>query len=58
MRELLTLTHEPSPTAEVHAEQGDEDAILQLFFSADGKALITRSSNSILRIWRGRVPEN
>ena len=58
MRELLTLTHEPSPTAEVHAEQGDEDAILQLFFSADGKALITHSSNSILRIWRGRVPQN
>jgi WD40 repeat protein len=58
MRELLTLTHEPSPTAEVHAGQGSEDEILQLFFSADGKALITHSGNLILRIWRARLPQN
>jgi WD40 repeat protein len=56
LRELLTLTHDPSPTAEVHAGQGSEDEIVQLFFSADGKALITHSGNSILRIWRGSLP--
>ena len=56
MRELLTLTHEPSPTAEVHAGQGSEDAILELFFSADGRALITYSGNSIVRIWRTSLP--
>ena len=57
MRELLTLTHEPSPTSETHAGQGSEDDILQLFFSADGRALITHSGNFILRIWRGNVPQ-
>jgi WD40 repeat protein len=57
MRELLTLTHEPSPTSETHAGQGSEDAILQLFFSSDGRALITQSNNFILRIWRGNVPQ-
>lgn len=56
LRELLTLTHEPSPTSEVHAGQGGEDTILQLFFSDDGKALITQSGNSVLRIWRGSGP--
>ena len=57
MRELLTLTHEPSPTAEVHAGQGTEDEILQLFFSADGRALITQSGNFVVRIWRGSFPQ-
>jgi WD40 repeat protein len=52
MRELLTLRHEPSPPSEVHAVQGSEDAITELLFSADGKALITHSGNLILRIWR------
>jgi WD40 repeat protein len=56
LREVLTLTHEPSPPADVHAGQGSEDTITQLFFSADGKALITHSGNFILRIWRGKVP--
>jgi WD40 repeat protein len=57
MRELLTLTHERSATDEVHAGQGGEDEILQLFFSADGRALITQSGNSIVRIWRARFPQ-
>ena len=52
MRELLTLRHEPSPPSEVHAFQGSEDTVAELFFSADGKALITHSGNFILRIWR------
>lgn len=52
MRELLTLRHEPSPPSEIHAVQGSEDTVRQLFFSADGKALITHSGNLILRIWR------
>ena len=56
LRELLTLTHEPSPTSEVHAGQGSEDTVMQLFFSADGRALITHSGNFILRIWRGDAP--
>ena len=55
MRELLTLTHEPSPTSETHAFQGSEDGIYQLFFSADGKALITHSGNFVLRIWPGHA---
>jgi WD40 repeat protein len=58
MRDLLSLTHEPSATSDVHAGQGSEDYITQLFFSADGKALITHSGNFILRIWRARVPQN
>ncbi len=58
MRELLTLTHEPSATSEIHAEQGSEDTIVELFFSADGKTLITQSDNYIVRIWRGRVPQS
>jgi WD40 repeat protein len=53
MRELITLTHEPSPTSDIHALQGGEDIIHGLFFSADGKSLITRSGNDVLRIWRG-----
>lgn len=52
-RELITLTHEPSPTSEVHATQGGEDAVVELFFSAEGRSLITHSGNGILRIWRG-----
>jgi WD40 repeat protein len=55
MRELLTLTHEPSPTSETHADQGNEDTILQLFFSTDGRALMTHSGNWILRIWRANA---
>jgi WD40 repeat protein len=53
MRELITLTHEPSPTSEPHALQGSEDTVLEIFFSADGRSLITRNGNDILRIWRG-----
>jgi WD40 repeat protein len=53
MRELITLTHEPSPTSEVHAVQGYEDTVLEIFFSADGRSLITLSGNHIVRIWRG-----
>jgi WD40 repeat protein len=56
MRELLTLTHDPSPTSDTHAVQGSEDGIQDLFFSADGKALITYSGNLVLRIWRGTAP--
>lgn len=53
MRELITLTHEPSATSEFHALQGGEDSVSSLFFSADGHSLITLSNNHILRIWRG-----
>lgn len=53
MRGLITLTHEPSPTSEIHALQGSEDMISELFFSADGKSLITLSGNDVLRLWRG-----
>jgi WD40 repeat protein len=53
MRELITLTHEPSPTSETHALQGSEDTVLEIFFPTDGRSLITRSGNDILRIWRG-----
>jgi len=56
MREILTLTHEPSPTSETHAEQGSEDTVSQLFFSRDGKAIISLSGNGILRTWRGNTP--
>ncbi|HET8783880.1 MAG TPA: TIR domain-containing protein [Pyrinomonadaceae bacterium] len=55
MRELLTLRHEPSPPSGVHAVQGNEDAVTELLFSADGKALITHSGNLILRIWRANT---
>jgi WD40 repeat protein len=58
LREMLTLTHEPSPSAEVHAGQGSEDEISKLFFSSDGRALITHSGNAILRIWRGNAPSS
>ncbi len=58
MRELITLTHEPSPTSEIHALQGSEDTVLEIFFSADGKSLITRSGNDIIRIWRGANDAN
>lgn len=53
LRELITLTHPPSPTSEIHASQGGEDIITQLFFSPDGRSLLTLSGNGILRIWRG-----
>jgi len=53
MRELLTFAHASSPTSEVHAMQGGEDAVTRLFFSADGRSLITLSGNRMLRIWRG-----
>jgi WD40 repeat protein len=53
MRELITLMHEPSPTSEIHALQGGEDTVRELFFSADGRSLITLSGNGILRRWRG-----
>jgi WD40 repeat protein len=53
MRELITLTHEPSPTSDTHALQGDEDAVLEIFFSADSRSLTTLSNNDVLRIWRG-----
>jgi WD40 repeat protein len=53
MRELLTLTHEPSPTSETHALQGGEDTVLKVEFSADGRSLITLSGNNVVRIWRG-----
>jgi hypothetical protein len=53
MRELITLAHEASPTSEIHAEQGSEDNILEMVFAADGRTLITRSGNGILRVWRG-----
>jgi WD40 repeat protein len=53
MRELITLTHETSPISEIHALQGSEDTVLEIFFSADGRSLMTRSGNDILRIWRG-----
>jgi WD40 repeat protein len=58
MRELITLTHEPSPTSEIHALQGGEDTVLEILFSPDGKSLITRSGNGIMRIWRGATPAN
>jgi len=57
MRELLTFTHEPSPTAETHAAQGGEDEVRQLLFSANGKSLITLANNRVLRIWRGASDE-
>ena len=44
MRELITLTHEPPPTSDIHAFQGGEDSISELYFSADGKSLITLSA--------------
>jgi WD40 repeat protein len=53
MRELITLTHEPPPTSDIHAFQGGEDSISELYFSADGKSLITLSGNNVLRLWRG-----
>jgi WD40 repeat protein len=53
MRELITLTHEPSPTSDIHASQGGEDTISDLYFSADSKSLITLSGNNVLRLWRG-----
>ncbi len=53
MRELITLTHESSPTSEIHALEGSEDTVLELFFSADGRSLITLSGNRVLRLWRG-----
>ena len=53
MRELITLTHDPSPTSDIHASQGGEDTISELYFSADGKSLITLSGNNVLRLWRG-----
>jgi WD40 repeat protein len=53
MRELITLTHDPSPTSEVHAGQGGEDVVSELFFSADDRSLIALSGNNVLRIWRG-----
>jgi WD40 repeat protein len=52
MRELITLTHEPSPTSGPHFMEGGEDNIFGLFFSADGKSLITLSGNNVLRLWR------
>lgn len=53
MRELITLTHDPSPTSEIHAAQGDEDTVRELLFSAQDRSLVTLSGNNILRIWRG-----
>jgi WD40 repeat protein len=53
MRELITLMHEPSPTSEIHALQGGEDTIRELFFSADCRSLISLSGNGVLRRWRG-----
>lgn len=53
MRELITLTHERSPTSETHALQGGEDGVSKIFFSVDNRSLITLSVNNILRIWRG-----
>jgi WD40 repeat protein len=53
MRELITLTHERSATSEIHAVQGGEDSLSELFFSPDGRSLITLSSNNVLRVWRG-----
>ena len=53
MRELITLSHEPSPTSEIHALQGDEDTVQEVIFATDGRSLATRSGNGILRVWRG-----
>jgi WD40 repeat protein len=53
LRELITLTHELSPTSEIHVLQGSEDTIAKIYFSDDGRSLITRSGNEVLRIWRG-----
>lgn len=53
MRELIALTHTPSPVIFFGVNKGTEDYIEELFFSADGRSLITLSENHILRIWRG-----
>ena len=53
MRELITLAHEPSPTSEIHAQQGGEDTVQDVTFSPDGQVLATYSGNGILRLWRG-----
>jgi WD40 repeat protein len=58
MRELITLTHEPSPTSDINAIESTEDTVQELMFSADGRSLITLSTNNVLRIWRGTNEAN
>lgn len=49
-QEMVTLRHEDSPV-ESEASRGQQDVVLHVGFSPDGKTLVSNSVNGIWRLW-------